>query len=55
MFDKPLIASGIVTALAIVYLWWLFHRGRVDGRWLVPVGLFYGVFALYVGWHFFNA
>lgn len=54
MFDKPLIASGIVTALAIVYLWWLFHRGRVDGRWLVPVGLFYGVFALYVGWHFFN-
>jgi cation:H+ antiporter len=55
MFDKPLIASGIVTALAIVYLWWLFHRGRVDGRWLVPVGLFYAVFALYVGWHFFNA
>jgi cation:H+ antiporter len=55
MFDKPLIASGIVTTLAIVYLWWLFHRGRVDGRWLVPVGLLYGVFALYVGWHFFSA
>lgn len=51
MFDKPLVASGIVTALAIIYVWWLFHRGRVDGRWLVPVGLFYGVFALYVGWH----
>jgi cation:H+ antiporter len=54
IFDKPLIASGVVTTVAIVYLWWLFHRGRVDGRWLVPVGLLYGVFALYVGWHLFS-
>ncbi|GAB2562563.1 sodium:calcium antiporter [Dyella jejuensis] len=51
MFDRPLIVSGVITTIAIVYLWWLFHRGRVDGRKLVPVGLLYAVFALYVGWH----
>ncbi|GLQ52062.1 sodium:calcium antiporter [Dyella flava] len=50
MFDKPLIASGIITTIAIIYLWRLFHRGNVDGRTLVPVGLLYGVFAVYVGW-----
>lgn len=52
LFDAPLIAAGGVTMLAIGYLWWLFRRGRVDARWLVPVGLLYGVFAGYVGWHF---
>ncbi|HUA79273.1 MAG TPA: sodium:calcium antiporter [Dyella sp.] len=54
MFDKPLIASGIVTALAIAYLWWLFRRGSVDGRKLVPVSLLYGVFVLYVCWQLLN-
>ena len=53
LFDAPLIAAGAVTTAAIVYLWWLFHRGHVDGRKLLPVGLLYGVFALYVCWHFF--
>jgi cation:H+ antiporter len=53
LFDAPLIAAGAVTIAAIVYLWWLFHRGHVDGRKLLPVGLLYGVFALYVCWHFF--
>ncbi|OOG46761.1 sodium:calcium antiporter [Rhodanobacter sp. C01] len=52
LFDAPLIAAGVVTAIAIVYLWWLFHRGRVDACWLLPVGLLYGVFATYVAWHF---
>jgi cation:H+ antiporter len=52
MFDAPLIASGVVTSVAIVYLWLLFRRGHVDGRSLVPVGLLYAVFALYVGWRF---
>ncbi|OOG49337.1 hypothetical protein B0E52_01415 [Rhodanobacter sp. C06] len=52
LFDTPLIVSGALTAAAIVYLWWLFRRGRVDARWLLPVGLLYGVFAAYVGWHF---
>ena len=50
MFDKPLIMAGIMTAAAIVYLWWLFHRGHVDGRKLAPVGLLYGVFAAYMFW-----
>ena len=53
LFDAPLIAAGAVTIAAIVYLWWLFRRGHVDGRKLLPVGLLYGVFALYVCWHFF--
>ncbi|GLQ45780.1 membrane protein [Dyella lipolytica] len=52
MFDAPLIAAGVVTSATIVYLWLLFRRGRVDGRNLVPVGLLYAVFALYVGWRF---
>jgi cation:H+ antiporter len=52
LFDTPLIVSGVLTAVAIVYLWWLFRRGRVDARWLLPVGLLYGVFAAFVGWHF---
>ena len=52
LFDTPLIVSGALTAAAIVYLWWLFRRGRVDARWLLPVGLLYGVFAAYVTWHF---
>lgn len=52
LFDAPLIAAGMLTAIAIGYLWWLFHRGRVDARWLLPVGLLYGVFAAFVAWHF---
>ena len=52
LFDAPLIVAGVVTAIAIVYLWWLFQRGRVDARWLLPVGLLYGVFAAFVAWHF---
>ena len=51
-FDAPLVVSGVLTAAAIVYLWWLFRRGRVDARHLLPVGLLYGVFAAYVAWHF---
>jgi len=52
LFDAPLMVAGALTAVAIVYLWWLFYRGRVDARWLMPVGLLYGVFVAYVGWHF---
>jgi len=47
-FDGPLLVAGLVTALAIVLLWGLFRRGRVDGRMLIPVGLLYGVFAAYL-------
>ena len=52
LFDTPLMVSGALTAVAIIYLWWLFRRGGVDARWLWPVGLLYGVFAAYVAWHF---
>jgi cation:H+ antiporter len=52
LFDPPLIVSGVLTAAAIVYLWWLFRRGRVDARRLLPVGLLYGVFAIFVAWRF---
>jgi cation:H+ antiporter len=38
--------------MAIVYLWWLFHRGRVEAHRLLPVGLLYGVFAAFAAWHF---
>ncbi len=46
LFDGPLLAAGIVTALAIIFLWQLFRRGAVDGRALIIVSSLYGVFAL---------
>jgi cation:H+ antiporter len=52
MFDAPLIAAGVLTTIAVIYLWWLFRRGKVDARWLVPVGALYAVFAAYATWHF---
>ncbi|HET6555569.1 MAG TPA: sodium:calcium antiporter [Dyella sp.] len=55
LFDAPLMVAGVLTGVAIVYLWWLFRRGRVDARWLLPVGLLYGVFAAYIAWHFGTA
>jgi cation:H+ antiporter len=52
MFDAPLIVAGLVTMVAIVFLWRLFRRGRVDARMLIPVGGLYALFAAYVGWYF---
>jgi cation:H+ antiporter len=54
LFDRPLMVAGVLTGIAVLYLWWLFRRGRVDARWIVPVGLLYGVFAAYIAWHFAN-
>lgn len=51
MFDAPLMVAGALTAVAIIYLWWLFRRGQVDGRKLLPVGLLYVVFAAFVAWY----
>ena len=51
-FDGPLLAAGIITALAIVYLWQLFRRGAVDGRALVTVSSLYAVFAVLVAFYF---
>lgn len=50
LFDAPLVVAGALTTVAVAYLWWLFRRGRVNARWLVPVGLLYGVFAAFVAW-----
>jgi cation:H+ antiporter len=52
LFDAPLMVAGVLTGIAVIYLWWLFRRGRVDARWLVPVGLLYGVFAAYIAWYY---
>lgn len=52
MFDAPLMVSGVLTGVAVIYLWWMFRRGRVDARWLMPVGLLYAVFAAYIAWHY---
>ena len=51
LFDAPLISAGIVTVIAIVYLWWLFRRGDVDGRMLIPASLLYTLFAGFVAWY----
>ncbi len=50
-FDATLLVSGIVTAVAIVVLWGMFKRGKVDSRMLAAIGLLYGLFA---GWLFLS-
>ncbi|AJW47540.1 sodium:calcium antiporter [Ralstonia holmesii] len=44
-FDGPLLASGIITAVAILFLWMMFRRGVVHGRTLVAVSSLYALFA----------
>lgn len=48
LFDGPLLLSGVITAAAIVYLWWLFRRGAVQGRELLLVSSGYALFAVLV-------
>ena len=49
-FDRPLLASGVCTLLAVMWLWWAFRRGPVSGKALLPAFLFYAAFgALLVG------
>ena len=50
-FDNTLVVSGIVTALAIVVLWVMFRRGKVDSRALAAIAGLYGLFA---GWLMFG-
>ena len=52
LFDGALLASGIITALAIAFLWQLFRRGSVDGRALVSVSALYGLFAVLIARYF---
>ena len=52
LFDGPLLASGMITAIAIIFLWHLFRRGAVDGRQLIWVSALYALFALLVALYF---
>jgi cation:H+ antiporter len=52
LFDRALISSGVVTALAIFILWHFFKSSRVDSRKLTLIGLLYGVFAMSLAFHF---
>ncbi len=47
-FDTNLLIAGIVTAFAIVVLWIMFKRGKVDSRALTAIGLLYGLFAAWL-------
>ncbi len=47
-FDANLLVSGAVTAVAIVVLWLMFARKRVDSRGLAAIGLLYGLFAAWL-------
>ncbi|MEI7038116.1 sodium:calcium antiporter [Fulvimonas yonginensis] len=51
-FDLPLIVAGVLTTAAVAYLWWLFQRAHVNARWLMPVGLLYGMFGAFVAWRY---
>jgi cation:H+ antiporter len=47
-FDRPLIAAAITTACAVILLWTMFRRQKVNGLSLIPVGLLYVLFAIAV-------
>ncbi|HEY4374388.1 MAG TPA: sodium:calcium antiporter [Burkholderiales bacterium] len=53
-FDLPLLAAGIITAVAIVYLWVAFRRGGVTARSLIAVVPLYALFGAFVIQHFRN-
>lgn len=45
LFDKTLLTSGIITTIAILFLWRIFRRGKIDGRVLITVSSLYVLFA----------
>jgi cation:H+ antiporter len=53
-FDLPLLASGVITAVAIVYLRFSFRRGGVTARGLIAVLPLYALFGAFVIQHFHN-
>jgi len=52
LLDGPLLAAGLFTLLSIALLWLRFRRAGMSVPVLSTVGGFYGLFALYLGWHF---
>jgi len=53
-FDLPLLATGVITAVAIVYLLIAFRRGGVTARALIAVLPLYALFGAFVVQHFRN-
>jgi cation:H+ antiporter len=51
-FDRSLEISGLATLAAMLFLWLVFRRGPADARALVPACVFYGIFAVLIGWYF---
>ncbi len=47
-FDANLLVSGLVTALAIIILWVLFRRGKLDARLLTMIAGLYGLFVAFL-------
>src|SRR5690606_22566656 len=52
LLDGPLVAAGLFTLLSIALLWLRFRRAGMSVPVLSTVGGFYGLFAVYLGWHF---
>ncbi|NHQ86263.1 sodium:calcium antiporter [Iodobacter sp. HSC-16F04] len=50
LFDGPLLASGIITTVAIIVLYLMFRRGKVTGKQLSCIGFLYAGFALCLSW-----
>jgi len=48
LFDHSLLAAGVITGIAVMVLWALFHRGQVKSGPLIRVGLLYAVFVFIV-------
>lgn len=48
LFGHSLLTAGVVTTIAVIILWVLFYRGRVNSWSLVPLALLYGIFAVVV-------
>jgi cation:H+ antiporter len=48
LLDHSLFTAGVITTVAVIILWALFHRGRVSSWSLVPLALLYGVFGIMV-------
>ncbi|AKQ54307.1 sodium:calcium antiporter [Bordetella hinzii] len=53
LLDGPLLVAGLMTLVAIMLLWLRFRQARMSVPALAAVGGLYGVFAAYLGWHFY--
>ena len=54
LLDGPLLVAGLLTMVSIFMLWMQFRRANMRIPALSAVGCLYGVFALYLLWHFWG-